>query len=246
MEDLFEREQKILEHAVAYLDTVEREEHCDVAEYAAVVKAYRMLLKQLRRITKLSDRTAVNLNTSKRDLQDKVHIDELTGIYNRRFFEESMGKLADELARFDNALGVLMMDVDFFKRYNDTYGHAVGDDCLRAVAGAMKESVQRPEEFVARYGGEEFVAVMPGVDEEAVRSLAQRILNQIRALEIPHAHNDAAAYVTISIGASSGVVTKERGPAAFLAAADKALYRSKHDGRNRYTYVNLEETSYDV
>lgn len=246
MEDLFERERKILDHAVSYLGKAEQEGCCDVAEYAAVVKAYRTLLKQLIRITRLADRTAVDLNTSKQDLQDKVHVDELTGIYNRRFFEESLARLMEEPERFGGVLGVLMMDVDFFKRYNDTYGHAMGDDCLRAVAGAIKESMEGPAGFVARYGGEEFVAMMPGGDEEAARAMARRILERIRGLGILHAHNDAAPYVTISIGAAAGRVTQSRGPGVFLMAADRALYRSKHDGRDRYTYINLEEDYYDV
>lgn len=241
MEDLFEREQRILDHADSYLEQARKTGECAVEEYASVVKAYRLLLKYMRRITKLSDRTTVDLNTSKLDLQDKIHFDELTGIYNRRFLEEGLGKAAEELARSRKPLGVLMVDVDYFKRYNDTYGHGMGDDCLHMVAEALKESVQRPGDFAARYGGEEFVVVMPGADEEETRGMARRLLESVRLRRIPHTGNTVAEWVTVSVGAVSGLVTENRVAGDFLSGADKALYRAKHNGRNQYIYADMEE-----
>lgn len=241
MEDLFEREQKILEHAISYLEQARANGSCSLDEYASMVKAYRMLLKHMRRITRLSDRTAVNLTTSNLDLLDKVHFDGLTGIYNRRFLEENLGKTVERLRSSGQMLGVLMVDVDFFKNYNDTYGHGRGDDCLRAVAGALQQNLLRPEDFVARYGGEEFMVVMPKADEEEIRTMARRILDQIRQLRIPHSKSQVAEYVTVSVGAAFGAINENRSPEDFLSAADKALYRSKWSGRDQYTFTDMED-----
>lgn len=241
MEDLFQREQVILDRAAAYLEQAEKTGECTVAEYAAMVKAYRLLLKQMRRITKISDRTAVSLNTRKLDLQEQVHMDELTGLYSRRFLEEWMVKAAEDLMQTAHTLGVLMVDVDFFKRYNDTYGHGMGDDCLRMIAAALKESVKRPRDFVARYGGEEFVVIMPDADEEDTRTMARCILECVRLQHICHAGNEVAWQVTVSVGAAFGRLTEKRSVSDFLTVADQALYRAKHCGRNQYMYADMEE-----
>lgn len=241
MDDLFEREQNILERALSYQEKARQDGVCRFEEYAAIVKEYRRLLKQLRRITRISDKTTIDLNISKLHLLDKVYSDELTGIYNRRFLEESLPQIIPPLSQPGSTLSVLMIDVDFFKRYNDTYGHSKGDECLHAVAQAIKECLVRPEDFVARYGGEEFIAVMPDMDGPETCLLAQRILDRVQGCRIPHEKNEASAYVTVSVGAVTGETVYSRNAEAYIAKADKALYMSKQNGRNRYTFIRFEE-----
>lgn len=241
MDDLFEREQKILDHALAYLETAQRNNSCTIEEYTLITKEYRKLLKQVRRITKISDRTTINLNASKQDLLDKVCYDELTGIYNRRFLDENLLRIFKSLTFSNGFLGLLMIDVDFFKKYNDTYGHSKGDDCLRMIAEAIRESILRPEDFAARYGGEEFVAVLPDTEENGARIIAERILENVRNRQIPHRENTPDPVVTVSIGATTGTVFSVHQIKQFLIKADQALYVSKRTGRNRYTFLQCEE-----
>jgi len=241
MEDIFEDEQKILDNALLYSSEIKDGELVCAKKYTELIDEYRRLLKQLRRITKLSDRTAISLNESKHDLLDKVHIDALTGIYNRRFVEENLERIIKVLSRNDDVLSILMMDIDYFKKYNDTYGHGEGDKCLIKVAEAIKNSLSRADDFTARYGGEEFIVILPATDEIGARYVAGKILENIRMCNITHEKNKAADCVTISIGVTSGKVKGNENGSDFIKRADTALYQSKQDGRNRYTYVDFEE-----
>jgi len=137
-------------------------------------------------------------------------------------------------------LSVLMLDIDFFKRYNDTYGHGAGDTCLKRVAETVAKTLSRAEDFVARYGGEEFTVVLPHADAKGARMIADKIIKNIQALKIPHEKNDAADCVTISIGVTTGNVQHGQDYSDYLKRADEALYMSKHDGRNRCTYIDFE------
>jgi diguanylate cyclase (GGDEF)-like protein len=134
-----------------------------------------------------------------------------------------------------------MIDLDFFKNYNDTYGHTLGDACLKAVAKVFADSVLRPEDFVARYGGEEFVAILPNTGGKGACGVAERILRNVRLLNIPHEKSAAASHVTVSIGITTGSVLNTRDGSEFIKRADEALYISKQSGRNKYTYVHFEE-----
>ncbi len=165
--------------------------------------------------------------------------DPLTGLYNRRFMEEHLNKLIKSLSRTHGALSVLMIDVDFFKKYNDTYGHAAGDDCLREIADILRDTVKREDDFVARYGGEEFIAILPNTDGEGARGIAERMLENIVARAIPHEKNEAATCVTVSIGGATGSPEHSWDMEAYITCADKALYASKSNGRNRYTGETL-------
>jgi diguanylate cyclase (GGDEF)-like protein len=173
------------------------------------------------------------------ELIDKVHYDALTGIYNRRFMEESLKRLMRSLSLSGGTLSLLMMDVDFFKRYNDTYGHLMGDECLKAVAGALAENIKRSGDFVARYGGEEFIVVLPNTDENGAKLVANRMLKNIRELGIPHEKNDAANCVTISIGATCGNVAPTQKADDYIKRADEALYMSKQNGRNQNNFLEV-------
>lgn len=240
MEDLFAREQKIYDDAAKYANEIENGGLCRSEEFIAIVKEYGKLLKQLRRVTRLSDKTTVDLNASKLDLLDKVHYDELTGIYNRRFMEESLKNIIRTLSRSSGGmLSLLIMDIDYFKGYNDTYGHNAGDACIASVAKALKDSIMRDGDFAARYGGDEFVVVLPNTDESGARLMANRLLENVRALNITHEKNCVSSCVTLSVGVTTGRVEFKHIGVDYIKRADEALYVSKQTGRNRYTFLEF-------
>lgn len=161
--------------------------------------------------------------------------DSLTGIANRRRFEEALGQEFARAARSGAPLSLLMFDVDYFKRYNDTYGHVAGDACLRQVAHTLQESLVRPADLAARYGGEEFVALLPDTDPAGARMVAERIRQAVMALAIPHAGNGAGV-VTISAGvytSSAGAGMAADSATAVVERADALLYQAKQSGRNQ-------------
>jgi len=168
-------------------------------------------------------------------------IDQLTGIYNRRFFDGNMKKIIKSLSRTDGSLSLLMIDIDFFKNYNDTYGHDMGDTCLKNVASIISKSIIREDDFAARYGGEEFAVVLPNTKENGASVIAERILENVRNRGIPHKNSSAADYVTVSIGGTTGTVKHSQNASHYVKFADSALYKSKQNGRNQYTFERFIE-----
>lgn len=240
MDDLFDREQTIYDNAVKYANEIKNGTPCGGEEFINIVKEYGRLLRQLRRITKLTDRTTIDLNTSKLALIDKVHYDGLTGIYNRRFMEENLQWIIKTLSRSPHGtLSLLMVDIDHFKEYNDTYGHSAGDDCLRAVASAINRCIMRKDDFVARYGGEEFTVILPNTEEEGAHYMAKKLLDNIMELNIKHESSKVAPCVTVSIGITTGKAEFNHTSVDYVKRADEALYMSKQNGRNRYTFVSF-------
>jgi len=172
-----------------------------------------------------------------RDLARLASVDPLTGIANRRTFADSLDREWRRILRDGNPLSMLMIDIDHFKRYNDRYGHAAGDVCLRSVAEAIAGAARRAGDVVARYGGEEFVAILPGADLTVARALAERIVDAVRALGIPHVDSETAEHVTISVGvATIGDIRANRAgdvrQSVLIEASDAALYAAKKSGRN--------------
>ncbi|MFH1911228.1 MAG: diguanylate cyclase [Pseudomonadota bacterium] len=159
--------------------------------------------------------------------------DGLTGIANRRHFDEFYQQEWKRALREETPLSLLLCDLDFFKNYNDTYGHQAGDDCLRAVAGVLQKGLRRPGDLTARYGGEEFIVVLPGTLREGALAVAESLRKAVEALAIPHSASATAPVVTICLGVSITVPGPGESPADLLAAADRALYRAKEEGRNR-------------
>ena len=164
-------------------------------------------------------------------------IDPLTAVYNRRYFDGQLKKLLNSLSRSGGELSLLLIDVDYFKKYNDTYGHDVGDACLKKVAAALVQCQDRSEDFVARYGGEEFVVVLPHTDAAGAQMIANKLLEKVRECGIPHKSSDVADHVTISVGGVTGIVTYSQSAQTYIKRADEALYESKKGGRNRYTVL---------
>ena len=239
--DLFEREQKIFNKATLHINEIRNGSLCDTVLLGDLVLEYGNLLEQLRRVTQTSNETMFELGLKNLDLLDKMQNDALTGIHNRHFMEDSLDQLLPTLSRSGSKLAILMMDIDYFKRYNDTYGHNMGDECLKTVAQTLQNSIKRAGDFVARYGGEEFIAVLPNTDKEGACMVANKILENIRACNIPHEKNDAASCVTISIGVTAETVKHTHKSVDYIKCADKALYLSKQNGRNQSTYIDYNE-----
>lgn len=161
--------------------------------------------------------------------------DALTGLANRRRFNEVLEEETRRARRSGGVFSLLMCDVDFFKKYNDHYGHQGGDDCLRAVAEVMRDVFRRAGELPARYGGEEFAVILPGVSQKDALAVARKLLKALAVRAIPHELSEAAPYVSLSIGLASAKVEVEQDPDWFIKRADEALYQSKKAGRNRVT-----------
>jgi len=168
-------------------------------------------------------------------------IDQLTGIYNRRYMDGHLKKIIKSMARTNSSLSLLIIDIDYFKRYNDTYGHHAGDNCLRTVANALSKCVFRDLDFVARYGGEEFAVVLPNTGKNGAHVIAEKLLEKVRECNMPHKSSHIADCVTISVGGTTSIVKHFHHVQDYIKAADKALYESKKNGRNRYTFENFEE-----
>ena len=167
-------------------------------------------------------------------LQQLSTTDSLTGIANRRYLEE---KLASEWARgvrSQQQLALIMLDVDYFKDFNDAYGHQAGDECLRLVTGAIRVACRRPGDFCARYGGEEFVVVLPETSEDDALLIADEIRQRVMTLEMEHATSEFGL-VTVSLGVAAAVPAKDGSYENLLRLADMALYQSKASGRNQVT-----------
>jgi diguanylate cyclase (GGDEF)-like protein len=162
-----------------------------------------------------------------------VFLDGLTGVYNRRYFDQQLSMEMARAVRNDSPLALIMLDVDFFKRYNDHYGHQAGDDCLRMVSSALKEGLRRPADLVARYGGEEFACILPDTDFVSAMAMAEDLELRVRAKAITHEQSDVAKVVTVSLGVAGRGPKGAGSVTALLAQADAQLYNAKHAGRGR-------------
>ena len=159
--------------------------------------------------------------------------DGLTGLANRRRFDEVMEIEWRRALRSKDHLSIILMDIDFFKAYNDNYGHQSGDDCLRKVSECFKKKIQRAGDLVARYGGEEFVVILPGIDFDGAMKLAESIRQSVYEMKIPHLSSDVNHYITISAGVASTVPRMEYNLSALMKKADLELYKAKNAGRNK-------------
>ena len=171
--------------------------------------------------------------------------DGLTGIANRRRFDETLASEWLRAARSGNAVSLLMVDIDHFKRYNDHYGHVAGDECLRRVTHVLASCVRRAGELLARYGGEEFVLLLPGAELAHARDMAHRCLERLTREALPHGASPTAAQVTFSIGVAHGFPSAARDPESLVNAADTAMYRAKMAGRARYAIADTADWEID-
>lgn len=185
------------------------------------------------RLAGLVAEQTTELRAANQRLEELTRIDPLTGLANRRQFDELKEIEFRRAQRLGHPMTVLMCDVDYFKRYNDAYGHAQGDRCLQQVAEALKDNFARAGELVARIGGEEFAVLLPGTDAAHARTAAGRLRRRLAALAIPHSDSPAAAQVTLSIGLAQFDPATMDHFDQLLHQADQALYRAKSQGRDR-------------
>lgn len=176
----------------------------------------------------------VELDRLNRALDKMSREDPLTSLANRRAFDDALSREWERARREQQSIALLYMDVDFFKLYNDTYGHNIGDVCLRRVGQTLKQALRRPADLAARYGGEEFVVLLPNTNADGAIDVAQRIIKHVDALALPHSRSKAASHVTLSIGITFTIPQKQQTLTEFLAKADAALYKAKEHGRHQY------------
>ncbi len=169
-----------------------------------------------------------------RDYLEKLSAtDGLTGVANRRWFDEQLEREWRRAKRKHIPLSLILMDIDFFKAYNDHYGHLAGDDCLRQLARALDKCARRPGDLVARYGGEEFVCLIPDTDTDGALWVANLFRGEVEGLNIPHAYSSVADHVTLSIGVSTLVPVVGEPSFDLIRRADELLYAAKQSGRNQ-------------
>jgi diguanylate cyclase (GGDEF)-like protein len=175
----------------------------------------------------------IDLNKRKKELEYLAEVDSLTQIANRRCFDERLQWEWQRSARQKQPLALILFDVDYFKRYNDCYGHQAGDECLKKIAGVAKQTVNRTGDLVCRYGGEEFAVILPDTDLQGATVIAERIRQAVRQLEITHQQSEIGEIVTISLGIASLIPKPNSEVEKIINLADRALYRAKQEGRDR-------------
>lgn len=190
-------------------------------------------------ITKARINNQLVLRQQKELLRSIALIDGLTGIANRRKFNEELQADWMQCARAQQFLSLLIIDVDLFKLYNDRYGHQLGDSCLQLIAQTIKHSLNRPYDLAARYGGEEFACILPHTDLNGATYIAEKILSNIRNLKIEHIDSEIDQIVTVSIGVAATIPQLDAQPPLLLQTADQQLYLSKQNGRARINAVVL-------
>lgn len=201
---------RIRYHSAAYLSQIQRDE------------AYRALRK--------SQQDLVETNL---ELQRLTNVDGLTGLSNRRYFNEYIETEWRQATRTREPISLLMVDIDHFKQYNDTYGHLAGDEVLRTVAQTVMRSFRRPKDLAARFGGEEFVVILPQTAAADLQALAEMVVSAVEALNLPHSASSVGGAVTISAGGATANPRTGESFVTLIEAADKALYEAKRMGRNR-------------
>lgn len=171
-------------------------------------------------------------------LQNMAMLDGLTGIPNRRHFDNYLEQEWNRSVRDHSCLSLILIDIDFFKPFNDHYGHAAGDVCLKQVAQALAHTMTRTIDLVARYGGEEFVCLLPGTNGNGLVTVGNRLRESIRSLGLAHHHSKVASHVTISLGGVSMTPSRDILPGTLIQSADERLYQAKKEGRDRLVYAD--------
>lgn len=208
-----------------YLLKDENIEHTLMISVDNVMEMHRLKMENLRLVEDLARKNS--------ELERLSLLDSLTGVPNRRYFDKIIQQEWSRAARERLPIAVVMIDIDCFKAYNDTYGHQRGDLCLQKVAAALGSGLKRPSDFIARYGGEEFVAVLPDTGLEGARLLSEVMRESVEKLALEHRASETCPHVTASLGVASAVPGRESAHAELIARADKALYAAKQNGRNR-------------
>ena len=209
----------------------------DIDLYSSELNSRELQLQKV--LSHLVASTTEELEQKNTELADMARIDAMTGLANRRHFDESLSQELKRHSRTGTPLSLILLDVDYFKRFNDTYGHVAGDDCLRGIAQVLKKEVHRPADLSFRYGGEEFGCILPDTDNEGALRLGERIRTALEQREIPHKSSDVSAFVSISLGVLTTSCTRETAADELIKSCDSLLYTAKENGRNRIETLNL-------
>jgi diguanylate cyclase (GGDEF)-like protein len=200
--------------------------------WAVLRRRVRRLIQQSQLYRQL-EHTNQKLEEVNQTLQRLASVDGLTQVANRRSFDEALVQEWQRLSRERGALSLILVDIDYFKRYNDTYGHLAGDKCLKQVAQTINRAVHRPADLVARYGGEEFVVLLPGTTLAGANQVAEAIRAAVKKLNLPHSSSPLGEKITLSLGIASLDPSQHNSPMTLIKSADKALYLAKESGRDR-------------
>ncbi len=258
---MFDAEEKVIEKARRIQADSRFEKAPLKGPYAELAEAYQKLFKQFRRMLRISDRQQIELKKSReaimgcnleltREVQKRQEaqnaleaanlelkrlaaLDGLTQLANRRRLDQYLKQQWRLMAREKQPLSLILCDIDYFKRYNDRYGHLAGDDCLKQVADAIQSTVRRPADLVARYGGEEFAVVLPNTDPAGACHVAQRIAGAVAALHIEHQDSPVHPFLSLCIGVCGRIPSHQDSHETLIAEADLALYAAKERGRKR-------------
>ncbi len=222
-----------LEEVIARIEnqlSIQRLQHQLYEQNCLLEKQNALLLREIENHRKAEE----SLQKANQKLHQLAWIDGLTQVSNRRQFDEHLQQQWDRLLREHHPLSLILCDIDYFKSYNDTYGHPAGDECLKQVAQAICHAVKPPVNLVARYGGEEFAAILPHTSNKGALSVARTIQRQIQQLQIEHSASDICKFITISLGICTVIPSLETALDFLILSADKALYHAKQTGRNCY------------
>lgn len=230
LETVYRRKDGTLFHGLFCGRIVEMSGEPHMVSFTRDITERKLVEEQIRELVR-------QLELEKGDAMKDARTDSLTGIQNRRSFDDA---LHDEYQRFTRGkapLSLILLDVDYFKNFNDAYGHVVGDECLQRIAGAMRHFARRTQDRVARYGGEEFAVILPETDAEGAGTVAESLRLGIEALSIPHSRSCIADHVTVSLGVATALPEDNVHETDLVTLADQALYRAKELGRNRVECV---------
>jgi diguanylate cyclase (GGDEF)-like protein len=205
-----------------------------------IVKARVRNHLELKRSRDLLEGLAAELREKNRRLEILAREDGLTGLANRRHFNEVLDAEIKRALRTDQVLSLILCDVDHFKKFNDRYGHVAGDKCLQAIGEIMRINFKRAGDLPARYGGEEFAAILPDTTPESALQMAERLRQEMLDFALPHADAGVLGLVTLSVGVVGGRASRERNAEWFIRQADEALYLSKAKGRNQVTAASFD------
>lgn len=232
MDKIFDQENQMLEAAEKLLENGRFDSPADREEYRLLYEEYKTLLRQTVKVVHLADLVQRELKTVTMKLEKVSQTDELTSLYNRMYFMSKYTSEWKSAVRTGTSVSFLMIDIDFFKQYNDTYGHAAGDRCLQAIGRQLRRNARRPRDMVARFGGDEFVVLLPETGIDGAEMIAQNILNDVRRLNLEHRGAPGQKKVTLSVGISAAVPKQYDGMESLMQQADQALYQAKSGGRN--------------
>ncbi|GAB6097235.1 hypothetical protein JCM14469_34890 [Desulfatiferula olefinivorans] len=230
-DEMFSLEEKIIRHGERILDKDATTDNLWKNEYAELLKHYKKMYKQLSRLIKINDRQQSRLSQANTVLEKHSKYDELTGICNRRMFNEMYDREWRRCIRYGHMISIVMLDIDHFKRVNDVYGHPAGDEILRIIAATLDKAARRVGDIAARLGGEEFVLLLPDTPSAAAFKIAEGIRKEIA--RIGFFYDETTINVTVSAGVASRVPDAESDPERLIKQADDALYLAKRTGRNR-------------